>query len=193
MTRAFVSLGSNIRPAENIKKALHLLAQKARLIAVSTVYCTAPEGRLEQPSYYNCAAEIETEASPAELKHSVLRHIEGNLGRMRSEDKYAPRTIDLDLILYDDLVLETEDITIPDPEIERRSFLAAALCELAPELRLPGSGIPIRELALRFRGQEMNPLREFTELLRKETIHGPEHEEDDGVGEGTACRDRRGP
>lgn len=193
MARAFVAFGSNIDPAVNIREAVRLLARRVHVVAVSTVYRTAPEERPDQPYYYNCVTEIETPLQPVELKRDVLRRIEAELCRERSGDRYAPRTIDLDLILYDDIALETEDVVVPDPEIARRSFLALALYELDPGLSLPGSGTPVKELALRFRGQEMDPLREYTGLVRKEIVHGSEHQEDDGAGQAAACRDRRRP
>ena len=98
MARAFIGVGSNVEAGENVRRALRLLAQEMRVVGVSTVYETEPEGRPEQPRYYNCVVEIETEAPPAELKQS-LREIEDRLGRERSDDRYAPRIIDLDLLI----------------------------------------------------------------------------------------------
>jgi 2-amino-4-hydroxy-6-hydroxymethyldihydropteridine diphosphokinase len=143
MARAFIGVGSNIEPAKNVQAAIRLLTARARIVAISTVYSTEPEGRPCQPPFYNCVVEIRTDAPPAVLKEELLRRIEADLGRVRTEDRFAPRPIDLDLILYDDLVLETDDITLPAPEIAHRSFLVMALCELAPELVLPGSHLPL--------------------------------------------------
>ena len=138
MARAFVSVGSNIDPADNVKKAVRLLGAQTRILATSTVYLTEPLGRSGQPPYYNCVLEIETGTPPLDLKLTVLRRIEDSLGRLRGSDKFAPRTIDLDLILYDDITIAGEVLTIPDPDILQRSFLAIALYELAPDLVLPG-------------------------------------------------------
>ncbi|MGE5172262.1 MAG: 2-amino-4-hydroxy-6-hydroxymethyldihydropteridine diphosphokinase [Betaproteobacteria bacterium] len=171
MARAFVSIGSNIEPAENVKEALHLLGRQVDIRAVSTVYRTEPIGPQGQPSYYNCVIEIETELPPRELKHRVLRRIEEALGRRRSGDNYAARTIDLDLILYDELVLTTDDLTLPDPDIVRRPFLAIPLHELEPGLVVPGSGSSIDEAASRLSRRGMKPLKSYTERIRKDILH----------------------
>lgn len=171
MTRAFVSIGSNIDPEENVKKAVLLLAGRTTVRAVSTVYLTAAEDRPEQPPYYNCVVEIETAQPPVELKQRILRRIEAELGRVRTRDRYAARTIDLDLVLYGDLVTKTEDLTLPDPDIVRRPYLAVPLEELAPGLLMPGSGMPIHEVASALSRKAMNPLEGYTELIRKELTH----------------------
>jgi len=168
MAKAFLSLGSNIDPAENIKRALGLLASHADITGISTVYLTPAEDRPEQPSYYNCVIEIETEIPPVEFKYSILREIEKELGRERTEDKFAARPIDLDLILYNDMVIENEGLTLPDPQISRRAFIALPLHELSPGLRLPGSGVSIAEIAASLPGRGMKPLEQYTENLRKE-------------------------
>jgi 2-amino-4-hydroxy-6-hydroxymethyldihydropteridine diphosphokinase len=170
MAKAFLSVGSNMEPAENVRKALGLLSRHAHIRGISTVYLTPAEGRLEQPPYYNCVVEVETETPPVELKYSILRSIEDALGRERTEDKFAARPIDLDLILYDDLIMDTETLTLPDPQISRRAFVALPLHELSPELRLPGSAVSIAEIAASLPQGEMKPLKQFTEILRKEIL-----------------------
>lgn len=172
MARAFISLGSNIDPAKNIAEALRALSCSVQITKLSTVYLTEPEGRPEQPLYYNCVVELETAIRPVELKRRVLRPIEEALGRKRSEDKYAARTIDLDLIMYDDLMMMTADLMLPDPDIVRRPFLAIPLFELAPGLVLPGSGMRIETAASALRQAPMKPLQDYTERLRKELLHG---------------------
>lgn len=171
MTRAFVGVGSNIDPAENVREALGLLAKEMRVVAVSTVYETEPEERPEQPLYYNCVVEVETEAPPLELKHS-LRVIEERLGRQRSADRYAARAIDLDLLIYDDLVMRTAELTLPDPDVARRPYLAAGLSELAPTLALPGTDLTMAALAEKLPRRGMRPLDEYTAALRREVAHG---------------------
>jgi 2-amino-4-hydroxy-6-hydroxymethyldihydropteridine diphosphokinase len=174
VTRAFVSVGSNIEPEENVQKAVRALSLQTRLLGISTVYLTEPEGRPEQPPYFNCVLEIETSLPPAELKQTVLRRIEDELGRKRGKDKFASRTIDLDLIAYGELVLKTEDLTIPDPEIMRRPFLAVPLYELAPDMKLPGSDVDIKETAAALPRDKMRPLTAYTDKLRREIFHGSE-------------------
>ena len=173
MTRAFIAVGSNINPAENVLEAIDRLAEQTRVVAVSTVYRTEPLGRPEQPPYYNCVAEIETEIPPLALKQQVLRRVEADLGRERGEDKYAPRTIDLDLVVYDDLIVDTDDLTLPDPQILHRPFLAIPLRELAPRLTLPGLDRPMKEVAAQPPGS-MQPLENYTLLLRRTIRHGSE-------------------
>ena len=172
MARAFIGIGSNIEPAENVRAAIRSLAEQTRLVGVSMVYCTDALGRPEQPPYYNCVVEIETEAPPAEVKHGLLRAIENKLGRKRTEDKYAPRTIDLDLIVYGDLAMDAEGIRLPDPEILERPFLAIPLFELAPDMVLAGYGLHIGEIAARLPQDGMKPLKDYARLLREEVSHG---------------------
>jgi 2-amino-4-hydroxy-6-hydroxymethyldihydropteridine diphosphokinase len=172
MARAFIGVGSNIEPEENVRKALRLMASQVRIVEISTVYSTEAEGRPEQPSYYNCVTQIETDIPPKELKQTVLREIEEKLGRKRTKDKNAPRTIDLDLILYDDLVLKTDDLVLPDPQIATRPFLAIPLFELEPDLILPGVNLPIKKAAAQLKPVRMKPLMSFTKLLKKEILHG---------------------
>jgi 2-amino-4-hydroxy-6-hydroxymethyldihydropteridine diphosphokinase len=170
MTRAFVGVGSNINPEENVREALRLLARHVRVVAVSTVYATAAIGRPRQPPFHNCVVEIETTIPPPELKRRVLHDIERELGRVRTADKYAPRTIDLDLLIYGDVV-SAGDPLLPDPDIERRPFLAAGLAEVAPELRLPGSGRPISEIAAELSDGDLRALPEYTDMLRRDINH----------------------
>jgi 2-amino-4-hydroxy-6-hydroxymethyldihydropteridine diphosphokinase len=172
MARAFIGIGSNIDPAENVQAAIRSLAQKTHLVGISMVYCTDAIDRPEQPPYYNCVVEIETEAPPAEVKHGILRTIENNPGRKRTEDKYAPRTIDLDLIVYGDLTIDAEGIKLPDPEILERPFLAIPLFELAPDMVLAGYGLRIGEIAAKLPLDGMKPLKDYVKLLRKEMSRG---------------------
>lgn len=171
MTRAFVSVGSNIDPAVNTERALHLLTRETLITNISTVYQTEALDRPEQPLYYNCVVEIATALPPRELKFHVLRTIEEKLGRTRSADKSAARTIDLDLIFYDDLVMHTDDLVLPDPDIARRPFLAVPLHELAPSLVLPGSGARIKEIVRAMSQQHMKPLHHYTGHIRKEILY----------------------
>ena len=167
MAQVFIGLGSNINPARNVARALRQLALHGRILGVSTVYRTPPEGRPEQPWYFNCVVALETTKTPLELKQDALRRIERELGRVRSADRYAARTIDLDLLLYDDLVVERDDLTLPDPHVFQRAYLAHGVYELAPELALPGSGRPIASVAAALPIDRMEPLAGFTARLRR--------------------------
>jgi dihydroneopterin aldolase/2-amino-4-hydroxy-6-hydroxymethyldihydropteridine diphosphokinase len=168
MPRVFIGIGSNIEPAKNVRAAVHRLARQTRLVGVSTVYCTDALGRTEQPSYFNCVAEIETDLSPVQVKHAMLRPIEDELWRVRTQDKYAPRTIDLDLIVYGDLVMDDGDIRLPDPDILERPFLAISLSELAPDLVLAEYGMRIGDIAAKLPQDGMKPLRDYSWLLKED-------------------------
>ena len=140
MPRVFISLGSNIDPETNIRKALEALARHVRITGISTITRTLAIGRPGQPDFLNAVVQAETKMPPRELKFSGLRQIEAELGRKRTEDKFAPRPIDLDLLIYDDFVIDEPDLKIPDPDIYCRAFLAAGIAELAPDLVLPDTG-----------------------------------------------------
>lgn len=173
MPRVFIEAGSNIDPERNVREALHFLAKEVCIISVSTFYCTEPEGAPGQPAFYNGVIEVETDISPLVLKYSILRKIEDQLGRVRSWDKNAPRPIDLDILVYGDVVANSDGLLIPDPQIAHRPFLAVPLAELAPDLILPESGISMEEIAARFEDHNMAPLSEFTEVLRRDFGYEP--------------------
>lgn len=162
MPHAFIGIGSNIEPAENVRKAVKLLSCKTHILAISTIYQTASLRNPDQPLFYNGVVEIETELPPEEFKNSVLHEIENRLGRVRTSDKYAPRTIDLDILIYNQL---TDYI---DPEIFERPFLAIPIFELAPSFVIPESEIKISDVAASMAGLEMKPLPEFTRQIRRE-------------------------
>jgi 2-amino-4-hydroxy-6-hydroxymethyldihydropteridine diphosphokinase len=171
MARAFIGIGSNIRPEINVKESLLLLQQQVRVLQISTVYVTEPIGRPADSPYYNAVVAIETEHSPLDLKQQVLSRIEVELGRKREPDRYASRTIDLDLLLYDDVVIASDALTLPDPDILARPFLAVPLLELAPELILPGSTKRLADAASGLPRSGMAPLPRYTYQLRKDILH----------------------
>ena len=147
MTLAYIGVGSNINPEKNVKESLRLLALQVQVLRISTVYHTAPEQRPDQPWYYNCVAEIETELRPEELKYCLLRRIEKRLGRVRTSDKFASRPIDLDIVLYGDPSPTTRGISRLDRDTARRPFIAAALLELCPDLKFPNDEFLMEESA----------------------------------------------
>lgn len=167
MPVAFISKGFNIEPEKNILDAVGLLSKHVKILKVSTVYLTEPLLHRSQPKYYNCVIKVETDIEPYKLKFDVLRAIEEDLGRKRSEDRYAPRTMDMDIMLYGDLCVSTKELVIPDPEIRKRAFLAIPLYEIEPELLLPDKGKPIREIASRFKEPKIIELKNFTLTLRR--------------------------
>lgn len=167
MARAYIGMGSNIQPQANIRRAMALLAREVRVTAVSTFYKSEAIGEKPQPAFVNGVVAIDTQLPPLELKYSVLRRIESELGRRRSADKFAPRTIDLDLLLYDGLVVATPELTLPDPHLTQRACIAVPLAELAPQLRLPGSGEAVAELARRLEGQRLERVEDLSRSSAK--------------------------
>ena len=167
MSRVFIGIGSNIDPDHKVTEAIRSLACTFRIVGISTVWRTKAIGKTPQPPFYNLVVEIETRMSPPQLKARVLRRIEDELGRRRSGDRYAPRTIDLDILLYGEHVVAADGLTIPAPDICARSFLAAGICELAPDLVLPGSKEPIRQIAQRLGQRGLEELPGFTRSLRE--------------------------
>ncbi|MHA2253295.1 MAG: 2-amino-4-hydroxy-6-hydroxymethyldihydropteridine diphosphokinase [Candidatus Kariarchaeaceae archaeon] len=151
----FISLGSNINALENILSAVSELGQIFSVKAKSKIYKSKAFGNPKRPDYLNAAVLIETEIKPVELKFNILRKIENDLGRIRSKDKFASRTIDLDIAIYGDMVINDEEdkIIIPDPYIEERAFLALPLADLSPEYLHPISKRTLESIASKFKSQ----------------------------------------
>lgn len=144
---ALLLLGSNIRPAECLPAARRLLEGLGRVVRTSRVWESPPVGFADQANFCNAAIHLETALPPADLKER-LREIEAKLGRVRDPDnKNAPRTIDLDIGLYDNLVSSEPGLTIPDPEIPKRAFVAIPLAEIAPDTRHPVTGLRLADIA----------------------------------------------
>jgi 2-amino-4-hydroxy-6-hydroxymethyldihydropteridine diphosphokinase len=168
MPIAYLSLGSNLDKEHNLPAAVRLLAAHGRVLAVSAVYETAPVGNPGDPSFFNAAVALETTMHPAELKKQVLAGIEQQLGRQRSADPNAPRTIDIDISLYDDAILDLGKRHIPDPEIVRYPHIAVPLADLAPGYRHPETGDTLAQIAARVTAAAGQP------LLRRDDISLPQ-------------------
>lgn len=141
MTRAFVALGANLGdPAATVQAAIGELGRLpgTRLVRASSLYRTAPVGLAEQPDFINAVAELATGLPAGELLTALLA-LENRFGRVRQE-RNGPRTLDLDLLLYSDLVAATPDLTLPHPRLHLRAFVLVPLAEIAPGLALPGRG-----------------------------------------------------
>jgi len=139
--QAYIALGSNLNnPIDQVQRAFEELAQlpHTRLISRSSLYLSAPVGRLDQPDFVNAVACIETLLTPRELLHALLA-IEQRHGRVR-ESLNAPRTLDLDILIYADLQCDDEDLTLPHPRMAQRGFVLKPLMEIAPECDIPGLG-----------------------------------------------------
>lgn len=139
--RAFIALGANLGdPAAQLERAFDELARlpETRLLARSALYLSKAQGYTAQPDFINAVAEVATRLTPRALLAALLE-IETRHGRHRAF-KNAPRTLDLDLLLYDGLVLHEPGLTLPHPRMCERAFVLLPLCEIAPEQRIPGKG-----------------------------------------------------
>jgi 2-amino-4-hydroxy-6-hydroxymethyldihydropteridine diphosphokinase len=146
LNRAFIFLGSNIDRKRNYQAALSRLAKLGTIAGVSSVYETTPVGSGEGRNFYNGALLLETDLTARELKRA-LRETEEEMGRIRTADRDSPRTIDLDLVLYNRDRIDEPDLNIPDPLILKRPFLALTLAELAPDYVHPTDGRRLDEIA----------------------------------------------
>ena len=149
MARAYVGLGANLGDrAATLARAIDLLDTRTGIdvISVSAFRETDPVGYLDQPQFLNAAVALETSLAPAELLATLL-DVERKLGRVREGPRYGPRTVDLDLLLMDDLVLDEPGLELPHPRLHERVFALEPLAELDPELVVPGRG-PVRQLLL---------------------------------------------
>ena len=155
MAIAYIALGSNLHtPLEQLKRALNALAQlpQTQLMAVSSFYRSKPLGPQDQPDYLNAAVEISTALSPLALLDELQR-IENEQGRVRLR-RWGERTLDLDILLYGDEIIQTERLTVPHYDMYNREFVLVPLAEIAPNLILP-NGQKLAELADRFTVRQM--------------------------------------
>ena len=146
---AYIGVGSNVEPEAHIVRALDILDRHVRIVAVSSFYRTEPIGPPGQPPFVNGVIRIITSILPRALKFDILRAVEAELGRVRPvANRYLPRPIDLDLLLYGGLVVREADLTLPDPDLRTRPFLVRAVLELEPALVLPDTGLPLRSVSV---------------------------------------------
>ena len=140
--RAYVGLGANLGPREiTIQRAVTLLAAEEgiELVGQSRLRETDPVGVFDQPRFLNGVVALDTTLSPRELLDVLLR-LERQLGRTRDGERWGPRTIDLDLLVYGSQVVEEPGLRVPHPRLHERRFALDPLAELAPDLEIPGRG-----------------------------------------------------
>jgi 2-amino-4-hydroxy-6-hydroxymethyldihydropteridine diphosphokinase len=141
MACAFVALGSNLDdPSGHVLQAMDELSDLpgTRVHRRSALYRTAPMGEPDQPDFINAVAQLGTQLDPFALLDGLLA-IERRHGRVRSR-RNAPRTLDLDLLLYDDRTLDTQGLHLPHPRLHERAFVLLPLAEIAPDANIPGRG-----------------------------------------------------
>ncbi len=138
---AFIALGSNLDdPESKVRQGIAALAELplARLLATSSLYCSAALGNADQPDFVNAVAQISTGLAPQTLLAALLA-VEKRFGRERSFAN-APRTLDLDLLLYDAQKIDEPGLAVPHPRMHERAFVLAPLVEIAPDCVIPGRG-----------------------------------------------------
>lgn len=172
----FVGIGSNLDPAAHILKGVSLLSSRLHINGTSRFYrndAVHPRPRsAPQPAFLNGVIRAWTALPPEEVKFHVLREVENACGRLRTGDRYAPRTLDLDLLMYGDLEIRTDALQLPDPGILVHPFLAVPLAELAPELVPPGSDCSMREMVRRMNVETLLEDAALTRAVRLRVSRG---------------------
>ncbi|NLS52987.1 2-amino-4-hydroxy-6-hydroxymethyldihydropteridine diphosphokinase [Hafnia alvei] len=139
MTRVYIALGSNLaNPLHQVQSALNALAElpQTKLIATSSLYRTPPLGPQDQPDYLNAVVALDTDL-PAENLLDHTQKIELEHGRVRKDERWGPRTLDLDILLFGDEIINTDRLTVPHYDMKNRQFMLYPLAEIAPELHFP--------------------------------------------------------
>ncbi|MGX9740124.1 2-amino-4-hydroxy-6-hydroxymethyldihydropteridine diphosphokinase [Pseudocitrobacter corydidari] len=139
MTLAYIAIGSNLAsPLEQVNAAIQALGEipQSRIVALSSFYRTPPLGPQDQPDYLNAAVALETSLAPEALLDHTQR-IELQQGRVRKAERWGPRTLDLDIMLFGDAVIHTERLTVPHYDMKNRGFMLWPLFEIAPESVFP--------------------------------------------------------
>ena len=145
---AYLALGSNLGDKEaNLRRALELLQQRGvEVVKTSNFICTEPYGVTDQPQFLNGVCEVRTSLAPLALLHTLLE-IEQEMGRVRLRH-WGERNIDLDLLLYEDVVMDTPELILPHPDMQNRDFVLLPLAEIAPEIIHPTLQKTISELVI---------------------------------------------
>jgi 2-amino-4-hydroxy-6-hydroxymethyldihydropteridine diphosphokinase len=142
----YLALGANLGDRlANLRLALARLQTLARLEEVSSLYETQPQGVSDQPLFLNAVCRVSTGLEPQALLR-FLKNLEQEIGRRPGGERWGPRPIDLDILLYDDRVVDTPELTVPHPRLSERAFVLIPLCELAPQLRHPLLGKTMKDL-----------------------------------------------
>jgi len=156
---AYIGIGSNLDdPERQVRRAIEALASmpETRFVRASRLYRTAPWGRTDQPAFVNAAAEIATTLSPRALLDALLA-IERAQGRHRDGTRWGPRTLDLDVLIYGDRVVDEPGLAIPHPHLADRAFVLLPLADIDPALHVPGKG-RISELLRKVDATGIEPL-----------------------------------
>ncbi|EGT0639763.1 MULTISPECIES: 2-amino-4-hydroxy-6-hydroxymethyldihydropteridine diphosphokinase [Citrobacter] len=147
MTVVYIAIGSNLAsPLEQVNAAIQAIGEipDSRIMAVSSFYRTPPLGPQDQPDYLNAAVALDTALTPEELLNHTQR-IELQQGRVRKAERWGPRTLDLDIMLFGDEVINTERLTVPHYDMKNRGFMLWPLFEIAPDLHFPDDNQSLAE------------------------------------------------
>ena len=172
-TSVFLTLGSNIDPTANLRRAVARLRRELEVEVISGAWESEPWGAPGTPRFLNAAVRVSTGLRPVALRQ-LLRRIEAELGRRRQRDRNAPRTIDLDIALFGDRVIDEPEagLRIPDPEIRLRAYLALPLAEVGPEVTHPETGERLADIAARL-GEAPDPPRRLEGELGSASLAFP--------------------
>lgn len=153
LSEAYIALGSNLGSSlANLSAAIELMRRFAVEVQPSRVYRTSPQGFRNQPAFYNSVCRISTRLTPFQLIERMLG-IEAAVGRHRTF-RNAPRILDLDILLYNRLVLESPPLVLPHPRMAERLFVLRPLADIAPQLKHPVSGLTVREMLRALGGED---------------------------------------
>lgn len=159
MIKAYIGIGSNLRqPIHQVQQALLALANlpDCQLVAQSRLYRSAPMGPRDQPDYINAVAVLDTTLSAIALLH-LLQGIEHAQGRTREGERWGPRTLDLDILLFGEESITLPDLLVPHPGLHERNFVLYPLYEIAPDLVIPGQGA-LTDLLAKCPANELEPV-----------------------------------
>lgn len=151
MNRLYISVASNISPEQNIQNAVTRLRELTKIISISRCFITeaitGPGGELSAslPYFINCVVLLETSDEVVTFKRNVLLPLENALGRKRTSNKYDSRTIDLDILLCNDQVVNQDGVRIPDPDLLKRWFLLQGILDIDPAATLPTTSLPLSQ------------------------------------------------
>lgn len=152
LNQVVIALGSNIEKERNLPRAIALLREMSVVTAVSPIYETEPVGLLNQPNFWNTAVLLQTDLTASQIKQQIIGSIETKLKRVRQADKNAPRTIDADIVLFNDAVFEYDggdgrSRPIPDPDLAKFPHVAVPVADLLPGFPHPETGELLGKLA----------------------------------------------
>lgn len=175
MNRVIIVLGSNIEKEHNLPKAVEMLQVTGLVTAVASIYETKPRGLKDQPDFWNTAVLLQTELSAAQIKKDLLTPIETKLKRVRQADPNAPRTIDADIVLFNDVAGEYEGgdgrlRPLPDPDLLKYPHVAVPVADLVPEMTHPVTGERLADLAARLEAEAAEKFGERPLWPRHDTV-----------------------